>query len=296
MPKLTVGMACWDDVEGVFWTLSILRQFHVRYFSGLRDEVELLVIDDMPNEQRELRHLCNLANARYEHVPKNRGPAQAKTTVFEQARGEYTLLLDSHVLCLPGSIIHLLDGIDRGEIGRDIWSGPLVSENGGTIATELEPKWRGEFFGIWHNDPELPVKRVKEIEGMGSAFFCMSTRQFLDIEGFPRTFSGFGGEELILSEINRNKTGGRHMCHEALKWQHRFYKPKPVSYTLTVNDKYRNYLRGFYHAGWDTEQVREYFRRKLPRDQHEHNTREVLAEAPDLFTRNAGGKKFEELD
>lgn len=296
MPKLTIGMACWDDVEGTFWTLSILRQFHVPYYSHLRDQVELLVVDDMPTEQRELRHLCNLANAKYVHKPKNMGPAHAKSSVFEEASGEYTLLLDSHVLCLPGSVEHLLNGIDAGSIGNDIWSGPLVSENGGIIATELLPRWRGEFFGIWDTDQDIVNKKVKEIRGMGSAFFCMKTRNFIDIEGFPKEFRGFGGEELILSEINRKKTGGRHMCHDALRWQHRFYKPKPVTYALTVNDKFKNYVVGFYKAGWDTDAVRKYFAKKLPAAQHQHNCQEMERLWPDVWTRNAGAERFEELD
>lgn len=296
MPKLTIGMACWDDVEGTFWSLSILRQFHLSYFSPLRDEVELLVVDDMPQEQRELRHLCNLAGAKYVHKPKNLGPAHAKSSVFEEASGEYTLLIDSHVLCLPGSIDYLLKGVNDDRIKEDIWSGPLVSENGGIIATELQPKWRGEFWGIWHVDPSIQQQGVKEIEGMGSAFFCMRTRNFIEIEGFPKEFKGFGGEELILSELNRQKKGGRHLCHDALRWQHRFYKPRPVSYALTINDKYKNYVIGFYKCGYDTEAVRRYFSRKLPADQLRHNSAELEAIWPDVWTRNRGGKVFEELD
>lgn len=296
MAKLTVGMACWDDVEGCFWCLSILRQFHVPYYSDLRDKVDLLVVDDMPTEQRELRHLCNLAGARYVHKPKAMGPAHGKASVFEESATEYTLLLDSHVLCLPGSIQYLLDAIDRDEIGNDIWSGPLVSENGGVIATELLPKWRGEFWGIWDTDKDIVTKKVKQIMGMGSAFFCMKTKNFVDNECFPKEFKGFGGEELIMSEINRQKTGGQHYCHDALRWQHRFYKPKPVTYALTINDKFKNYTIGFYKCGWDTEAVRKYFSRKLPADQLRHNSSELEAMFPDVWTRNAGGKTWEELD
>ena len=289
-------MACWDDVEGTFWTLSILRQFHVPYYSHLRDQVELLVVDDMPTEQRELRHLCNLANAKFVHKPKAMGPAHAKSSVFEEASGDYTLLLDSHVLCLPGSVEYLLNGINSGAIGNDIWSGPLVSENGGIIATELLPRWRGEFWGIWDTDHSIVEKKAKQIEGMGSAFFCMKTKNFIDNECFPKEFRGFGGEELIMSEINRQKTGGQHWCHDALRWQHRFYKPKPVSYTLTVNDKFKNYVIGFYRCGYDTESVRKYFAKKLAAAQLKHNSAELETIFPDVWTRNAGGRTFEELD
>lgn len=292
-PKLTIGCACYDDVEGFFWTMSIIRQFHVPV---INKEVELLCIDDMPVKQKELDHLCNLLQARYVHKPKNMGPAHGKRSVFEEANGEYTLLLDSHVLCAANSINYILSAIQDNRIQRDIWSGPLLNEHGAIIGTELDMNWRGEFFGTWNTDPNIKSSRVKEINGMGSAYFCMNTQQFLDIEGFPKEFKGFGGEELILSEINRQKTGGKHFCHAALGWQHRFYRPRPVAYTLTINDKYKNYLVGFYKCGWDCADVKDYFSRKLPLPQLEINTNEVLAIFPDLFTKTAGGKKFTRLD
>jgi glycosyltransferase involved in cell wall biosynthesis len=292
-PKLTIGCACYDDVEGLFWTMSILRQFHVA-----RDntDVELLCIDDMPCPQKDLNHLCNLLGAKYIHKPKNKGPAHAKNSVFEEASGEYTLLLDSHVLCSPNSIQYLLDGIYNNKIQNDIWSGPLINESGHVYATELEPKWRGEFFGTWYTDPDISVKGVKEIVGMGSAYFCCRTASFIKIGGFPQEFRGFAGEEIILSELNRQQTGGKHYCHDALRWQHRFLRTRPVSYTLTVNDKYKNYLIGFYKCGWDTSVVKDYFSKRLPANQLEHDTNYVLSLFPDLFSSTTEGRRFENLD
>lgn len=295
-PKLTIGCACWDDVEGVFWTMSILRQFHLPATPTVNSTVELLVVDDMPTEQKDLRHLCNLLQAKYVHKPKNKGPAHAKNSVFEEASGEYTLLVDSHVLCLPNSIDYLLNGINDNKIQRDIWSGPLVNEHGAIIATELDPQWRGEFFGTWNTDPEINIKEVKEIIGMGSAYFCLNTQQFLDIGGFPQEFQGFAGEEIILSEINRQKTGGKHYCHNALKWQHRFLRTKPVSYTLTVNDKFMNYLIGFYKCGWNCEAIKKYFVKRLPPDQFNACINKVQTLFPDIWESTKDGKVWGELD
>lgn len=291
-PKLTIGCACWDDVQGVFWTLSIIRQFHVPV---TMKDIELVVIDDMPQKQKELDHVCNLHQAKYIHRSKNMGPAHSKNTLFEEAHGEYTLLLDSHILCLPGSIQYLYKGILENRLGNDIWSGPLVNEAGGIIATELDPQFRGEFFGTWQTDPDIATKRIKEIQGMGSAFFAMRTEQFLKIGGFPKEFRGFAGEEIILSELNR-QAGGKHYCHYDMKWEHRFLRDKPVSYTLTINDKYKNYLIGFYKCGWNTTQVKQYFAKKLPADQHQANTAEILRLFPDLFTKNPDAPYFPELD
>lgn len=292
-PKLTIGMTCYRDVEGVFWTTSILRQFHVPITNK---EVEILIIDDEPNEQKDLRHVAGLAGARYVHHSKNRGPAQAKRSVFEHAEGEYTLLVDCHVLCMPNSINYLLHGIENNRIGKDIWSGPLVNEHGAIYATELDPKWRGEFFSIWHTDPEIKQKKIKEIFGMGSAFFCVNTRQFLDNELFPIAYSGFGGEECISSELNRQRVGGKHLCHSALAWQHRFLRQGGVPYALLLNDKFKNYLIGFYKCGWNCQNVIEYFSKKLPKDQVSRNVTEVMLMFPDLLIKTANGKVFEWLD
>lgn len=289
MPKLTIGHACWDDVEGTFWTFSIIRQFHVQ--AGNKD-VELLCIDDMEKPQKDLNHVCNLHGAKYIHKPKCNGPAHAKNSVFEEASGDYVLLTDSHVLLSENSIAYILNAIDRDYIQNDIWSGPLINESGHIYGTELETKWRGEFFGIWHTDPDLKSKKFKEIAGMGSAQFLMKRDEF---PYFPKEFSGFAGEEIIISELVR-QAGGKHFCHYPMQWQHRFLRSKPVSYRLTINDKFKNYMIGFYKCGFNTEAVATYFKKKLPINQHAVCVAEVLRIFPDLFEKNKDGAVFEELD
>lgn len=293
-PLLTIGCSNYDDIEGWFWTASILRQFHVPVSNK---EVQLLLVDDMIAPQKELQTMCNLFHAKYVHKPKSKGPAHGKCSVFEEADGLYTLLLDSHVLCCPNSIDYILDGIRNNKIQNDIWSGPLINEHGAIYATEFEMKWRGEMFGIWHTDPDIASGKIteKEICGMGSAYFCVKTDNFV-ANPFPREFFGFGGEEIIFSEIQRQKYGAKHMCHSALKWQHRFYRPKPVTYRLTVNDKMRNYVVGFYYCGWDVQQPVDYFKKRLPEVQHQQVVKDCQALFPDLLEKNKGGRTFECLD
>ena len=292
MKKLTIGMACYDDVQGVFWSLSILNQFHQ---TNKNPEVELIVIDDMPQQQKDLPNVAALSGAKYVHKPKNKGPAHAKNSVFEEATGLYTLLLDSHVLCAPNSIAHLLHCIDADLLGNDIWSGPLINESGNIYGTHLELNWRGQFFGTWAADKSVEEKKQMQIPGMGSAFFCCKTENFKKVP-FPHEYKGFAGEEIVLSELHRQAFGSKHYCISALKWQHRFLRDRPISYTLTVNDKFMNYLIGFYKCGWNTIAVADYFRRHLPADQHQHAIATVQNYFPDLLSKNLDGKVFPVLD
>ena len=250
-PRLTIGFACYDDIEGAFFTLSSLRLHHL----GGRTGWELLVVDDHPNKTPDLESCASLAGARYVHSSKNRGPAHAKNTVFDAARGEHVLLLDSHVLLAPGSIDYLLDAIERGAIGRDMWCGPLLNESASVIATHLDPIWRGDFFGIWATDPDIAGGAIKEIPMHGAAHFVMRRDRW---PGFSPSFQGFAGEEGYIHEKVR-RAGGRVLCHPALGWVHRFVRGKPITYSVTLSDKIYNYLIAFYEVGWSPQGVLDFF-------------------------------------
>jgi len=288
-PKLTIGMANWDDPEGAWWTLCAIRQYHVP--AGSTD-VELLVIDDMPDKQSELENACRLANTRYEHFSKNKGPAHAKDSVWELAKGDYVLLLDSHVLLAACSVQYILDAIDSDLIGKDLWTGPLLNESGATIATELLPEWRGDFFGIWFTDPELPKIKIKEIEGHGSAYTLMKREHY---PYFSKNFRGFSGEELYLHQKVRNN-GGKCYSHQELGWTHRFLRSRPITYTLTLNDKLRNYLVASYEMSWSIKQVCDYFKRKLLADHYKNVLDDVKELIPDIDFDSDSGKRHKEHD
>ena len=288
-PKLTIGMANWEDVEGAFWTLTSIRQYHVK---AERTDVELLVIDDMPEKQQDLENVCNNSGARYVHHSKNKGPAHAKDSVWEHAKGEYVLLVDSHVLLAPCSVQYIIDAIDSDLIGKDLWTGPLLNERGHMIASELLPEWRGQFFGVWHTDPELPKIKIKEIEGHGSAYTLMKREHY---PYFSKHFKGFSAEELYIHQKVRNN-GGKCYVHLDLGWVHRFYRSKPITYSLTLNDKFHNYLVASYEMGWSIKQCCEYFAKNLPAEQHKSVMDGVKAILSDIDFEDDSGKRHKEHD
>ena len=276
--KLTIGMANWDDPEGAWWTLSSIRMNHVY---GQDQSIELLVVDDMPEPQAKLQHVCALANARYVHSGRGQGPARAKDAVWEHAKGDYVLLVDSHVLLATNTIQYLMHGIDMNAVGKDLWCGPLINESGGMVATELLPELRGHFFGVWHvNTSPDPVR---EIIAHGSAYSFMKRSEY---PGFSKHFRGFAGEEVYLHDkVRRN--GGKVLFHRALGWCHRFDRfGRQITYALTLNDKMRNYLIAGYECDWNVPQLREYFGKGLPLEQRLNVENDVLAIYPDIFTRD----------
>ena len=288
-PLLTIGMATYDDPQGVWWTLSSLRLHHL---GPVEQRVELLVIDDHPRENKDLVNACANAGARLVRHSKNLGPAHAKNSIWEHATGTHVLMLDCHVLLGRDSVKYIIDSIQQDKIGKDMWVGPLVNERGAIIATELLPQLRGDFFGTWHVAADRP-NEVREIIAHGSAYALMQRSCW---PGFSQHFRGFAGEEIYIHDQVRRR-GGRVLYHPQLSWSHRFCRFAPVPYTLTLNDKARNYLIAAHESGWNIDQFRRYFTRRLPADQMAAVERDVLSIYPDIFDRDCSEiPTYKELD
>lgn len=274
--KLTIGWACHDDAEGSFWTASALRLYHLGN-SKIRSDVQILVIDDYPKKTEGLNNLVNIVGGKYVHQPKGKGPAHAKNSVFEHADGEYVLLLDSHVILQNGAIDYISKGINNNTIKKDMWCGPLLNENKDVIATHMEPKWRGDFFGVWR--VKNPLQKVFEIPMHGTAMFLMKKEYW---PKFSNNFSGFAGEEGYIHEKVRNN-GGKVYCHSALGWIHRFLRSKPITYTCTLEDKIYNYLIAFYETGKNPQAVINFFSKTQPEPVINTARNQALAVYSDLL-------------
>ncbi len=80
VPKLTIGMATFDDFDGVYFTIQALRLYH-----DLR-EVELIVVDNKPDSagSASIRHVlgqakAGTAGARYIAAPEIVGTSARAT-------------------------------------------------------------------------------------------------------------------------------------------------------------------------------------------------------------------------
>jgi glycosyltransferase involved in cell wall biosynthesis len=272
MAALTIGMAAYNDFNGVYFTLQSLR-----LYQDLRD-TELLVVDNYgcPDTKQLVEGWMH--GARYVLATDVRGTAAPRDLVFREAQGDAVLCCDSHVLFAPGAIRRLKEYYREHPECPDLLQGPLVYDDLETISTHFDPVWRAQMWGVWATDPrgQDPEGEPFEIpmQGLG-AFSCRKGAW----PGFNPMFRGFGGEEGYIHEKFR-RAGGRCLCLPWFRWTHRFGRPAGLEYPLTVEEKLRNYLIGHSELGLDLTPVLDHFSEILPEDHVAAVAAEVLEGPP----------------
>jgi glycosyl transferase family 2 len=246
---MTIGMATYDDFDGVYFTIQGLR-----LYQDLTD-TEILVVDNHGCDATQ-KFVESVPNARYIRATRTIGTA-VRDLVFSQAKGDAVLCVDSHILFVPGAVARLRQYYADHPQTRDLLQGPLLYDDLTSISTHFEPEWRSQMWGTWSTDP-------RGIDAEGEAFDIPS--QGLGVfscrrqawPGFNPAFRGFGGEEGYIHEKFRQR-GDRTLCLPWLRWVHRFGRPKGVPYPLTVEMKLRNYIIGFTELGLDTKEAEAHF-------------------------------------
>lgn len=254
-PRLTIGLPCYDDFDGVWFSVMALRIYHAERMP----DVEILVVDNNPDSPsgEAVSHAVEQfgSGVRYCPFTEVRGTAATKNQVFSEASGEAVLCMDSHVLFQPDAIRRLIEFYDENPECMDLLHGPLVYDNLKWVSTHFEDEWRGEMWGVWASDPRGDVKgnaelntnwtttqkyRPFEIPAQGMGVFSCRREAW---PGFNPAFRGFGGEEFYIHEKFR-RAGHRVQLLPFLRWVHRFGRPQGVPYPITVDEKLRNYLIG----------------------------------------------------
>jgi len=255
--SLTIGMATYNDFDGVYFTLQSLRLYH-----DLSD-VELLVVDNYGCEHT--RSLVEgWSGGRYLRRTDIQGTAAPRNLVFLEAAGDMVVCCDSHVLFPPGVVARLQEFSARNPECNDLLQGPMLYDDLQSISTHLEPEWREEFWGTWATDPRglEPDNEPFEIPMQGLGAFACRKRAWL---GFNPRFRGFGGEEGYIHEKFR-QAGRRTICLPWFRWLHRFGRPAGVPYPLTIDDKFRNYMIGHAELALDLTKPIEHFSARLSQD------------------------------
>lgn len=145
---LTIGMACYDDFHGVFFTCQALKMYHKAEELG----IEIIIIDNNPNSSHG-KAVKNYAktNSYIRYIPFEdaQGTTQSREAVFKHATRPYVLCMDCHVLLAPDAITRLLEYYQANPDTKDILTGPLLYDNGRDISTHFDLYWRGEMWGVW---------------------------------------------------------------------------------------------------------------------------------------------------
>ena len=293
MPRMTVGMATYDDFNGVYFTLQALR-----LYQDMQD-VELLVVDNFGCDYTK-RFVEGWSRGRYILRNDIQGTAAPRDLVFREATGDIVVCCDSHVLFPKGVIARLKKFYDDHPDCDDLLQGPLLYDDAELISTHLDPVWREEFWGIWATDPRGldPEGEPFEIPMQGLGAFACRRSAWL---GFNPRFQGFGGEEGYIHEKFR-RAGRRTLCLPWFRWMHRFGRPSGVPYRLTLEDKFRNYLIGHAELGLDLAPVFSQFSPRLPDERvmsvavealfgtPTPSTHEAKVPVPQVFASNGAAK------
>ena len=252
---LTIGMATYDDYDGVYFTLQALRMYH----ADALEDAEILVVDNNPSGpcSAALKSLEHSTPA-YRYVPE---PAKEGTAIrqriFEEATGDFVVSMDCHVLVMPGALGRLRGHIARNPDTGDLLQGPLLHDDLKKLASHFHPEWRGGMYGYWDMDPraEDPEAPPFDIPMQGLGLYACRRSAW---PGYNPRFRGFGGEEGYVHEkVRRN--GGRTLCLPFLRWVHRFDRPLGLPYQNRWSDRIRNYIIGFRELGWATEGIDRHF-------------------------------------
>jgi len=262
-------MPCYDDFDGVYFSTQSLLMYH----RDVLPYMKIIIVDNNPDsiDGKQTKEYAKEIGAKYVPYGEKIGSSVAKQQIFEYADTPYVLCMDSHVMLEAGSLTKLLMYYQCNENTNDLLQGPLLSENPTEkqVWTHLAPKWKEEMFGIWSQDPRGndPSSAPFEIPMQGMGVFSCRRDAWV---GFNKNFRGFGGEEWYIHRKFK-AFGGKTLCLPFLRWNHRFRRAT-IPYSVTIEDKIRNYLVGFLELGLDIEGIVRHFQRdcSVSREQIQH--------------------------
>ena len=252
---LTIGMATYDDYDGVYFSVQAIRLYHPE----IAAQTEILVVDNHPEGPcaAALKQLeSQVEGCRYVPYSSHRGTA-VRDLLFREANSPYVLAMDSHVQFAPGALGRLIEFLKGQPHSNDLWQGPLLADDLKGLSSHFNPVWSDGMYGQWAPDERAADPNAAPFEigmqGLG-VFVCRRAAW----PGFNPRFSGFGGEEGYLHEKIRRR-GGRTICLPFLRWIHRFNRPLGAPYRPVWRERIRNYLLGHAELGLDPRPLEAHF-------------------------------------
>jgi glycosyltransferase involved in cell wall biosynthesis len=258
--KFSIGMATFDDFNGVYFTVMNLMMNHREWIH------EIIIVDNNPTgpQSQRLKEFvanCNGALIRYVPLEHPQGTAPPRNRVFAEATSEYVVCLDSHVLPVAGFFDALAAFFEAHPDCTDLVQGPLLYDNLIGLSTHFADAWREGMWGTWDYDQRVETDPWFEIPAQGLGFFSCRKAAWL---GFNPSFREFGGEEWYIHEKYR-QAGNRTMCVSGCKWVHRF-NVNPA-YKHTRMQLIRNYIIGHRELNIPLDRCRQHFSRMITEDQ-----------------------------
>lgn len=272
MRKLTIGMATYNDYEGVYFTIQSLRMYH----SEIMDDVEFVIINNSPDEKyhKALERLCKHIKQPVKYIQfTDYSSTSVRNLIFEHAATPYVLVIDCHVLLEAGSIKKLIEYYDSGKDQGNLLQGPLLHDDIASVSTSFNDKWGTGMHGQWQKDSGYVTSDSEpfEIFAQGLGMFTCRKDSWLK---YNENFRGFGGEEVYIHTKYR-MAGKKVLCLPFARWVHRFTRISGVPYPNRWIDRYRNYIIGRLELGLNYDDVDEEFKTYVPADRRDEIKKEV---------------------
>lgn len=155
--KLTIGMAHHSDFDGAYFTIQDIRKELI--FNGRGDllqNIEFLVVeDDKDGEHAKTLKSFTASNIGPQvsivNLDSAHGTSATRNKIIEEATGQFVLVLDCHVLLCPvvKTIESLFTFMQYNKKTNDLYTGPLVYDNMGSISTHFDNEWGSGMWGRW---------------------------------------------------------------------------------------------------------------------------------------------------
>ena len=176
-PKLTIGMAHYEDFNGVYFTVHALRMYHDDI-----SEIELVVVDNSAGsaDSAMMRAFIEgnggqgFFDAKYIDFSEVVGTSASRNGIFEHATGDAVLVMDCHVFLMPDAVQRLIQFYDDHPGTNDIYSGPLVYDDLVNVTTHFDDNWRNEMWGTWGAAWQCDCKQSNN---GGSTFAMLETAE-----------------------------------------------------------------------------------------------------------------------
>jgi hypothetical protein len=239
-----------DDFDGVYFSIQAIRFYHPEIVA----EVQFLVLDPRPDAPsgEALRALGGWIPG-YTYWPFSRDvELDLRDLPFRHGGSEFVLVMEPHVLFLPGSLQALIRYLADRRSERELLQGPLVSADLQLLATHREPGWHAGRWGRASIDGRVERAEPFEIDMQDLGVFVCRRDSWPGIN--PR-LTGAAGLEGYLHEKFR-RAGGSIRCLPFLRWQRQDVAP-PTNDRLAIS--LRDHLVMHQELGFGLQPLREHF-------------------------------------
>lgn len=216
--RLSVAIAHYDDLDGAYFTIQDIRKELV--FNGRRDlleQIEFVICENNPdsNHAKELKNFAvqNLANQKSLTyvIERENGTARPKDAAIRAAKGDFVLMLDSHVLLCPTVTVFekLFEFMDKNPDTNNLYNGPLVYDNCTSVSTHFRNTWGGGMWGGWATSWKCSCSKFYyDLESIDGKFVVRSTKNSDIITECPECSYDFS--KLDEENYYKSLTGDHH--------------------------------------------------------------------------------------